>query len=54
MAERRLQMVEKIAKYREEKMRREYELLQEELEREAQREMQERIKEDKRIRRMEM
>jgi hypothetical protein len=41
-------MIEQIARYKEEKMKREYELLQAELMREAQREREEREKEAKR------
>ena len=53
-AEDRLVMIEHIAKYQEEKMKREYDKLQEELENEAQRERMEALKESKRQKRMEL
>ena len=52
-AEERLELIEQIAKYKEDKMRREYERLQGELEQEAEKERLSREKEAKRKKRME-
>ncbi|TNV73880.1 hypothetical protein FGO68_gene6533 [Halteria grandinella] len=52
-AEERLILIEQIAKFHEEKMKREYDKLQEELEKEAERERFEQLKEQKRVRRLE-